>query len=83
VRREPSLALDGGADGLVLVRRLASDARKILAPGGALAMEIGAASCLCDGDFAREGYAGIGARRDLAGIERRGVRPAGERDGKD
>jgi len=71
VRREPSLALDGGADGLVLVRRLASDARKILAPGGALAMEIGAGQAASVMEILRgEGYAGIGARRDLAGIER-------------
>jgi release factor glutamine methyltransferase len=71
VRREPSLALDGGADGLLLVRRLASEARKILAPGGALAMEIGAGQAASVMEILRgEGYAGIGARRDLAGIER-------------
>jgi release factor glutamine methyltransferase len=84
VRREPSLALDGGADGLVLVRRLASDARKILAPGGALAMEIGAGQAASVMEILRgEGYAGIGARRDLAGIERVVFGRLGERDGKD
>ena len=71
VRREPILALDGGTDGLVLVHRLASEARKVLAPGGALAMEIGAGQATAAMEILRgEGYAGIGARRDLAGIER-------------
>lgn len=41
VRREPKLALDGGADGLVAVRRVVKDARRWLEPGGLLAMEIG------------------------------------------
>jgi methylase of polypeptide subunit release factors len=42
VRSEPALALDGGADGLDLVRRLVADAPALLAPGGVLALEIGA-----------------------------------------
>ena len=42
VRREPRLALDGGPDGLHIVRRLAAEAPGVLLPGGALAMEIGA-----------------------------------------
>jgi release factor glutamine methyltransferase len=71
VRREPRLALDGGEDGLVLVRRLASEVRKVLAPRGALAMEIGAGQATLVMEILRaEGYAGIGARRDLAGVER-------------
>jgi release factor glutamine methyltransferase len=71
VRHEPRLALDGGADGLVLVRRLASDAHKILVPGGALAMEIGAGQAEEVMAILRgEGYTGIGTRRDLASIER-------------
>lgn len=41
VRREPHLALDGGRDGLALVRRVIAGARRCLAPGGLLAMEIG------------------------------------------
>ncbi|HSP77624.1 MAG TPA: HemK/PrmC family methyltransferase, partial [Myxococcaceae bacterium] len=41
VRREPHLALDGGADGLVLIRRVVEGARRFLVPGGLLAMEIG------------------------------------------
>lgn len=37
---EPRLALDGGADGLDLIRRLAVQARSVLAPGGLLLLEI-------------------------------------------
>ena len=41
VRREPHLALDGGKDGLNLIRRVIEGARRCLLPGGLLAMEIG------------------------------------------
>lgn len=41
VRREPHLALDGGQDGLKLIRRVIEGARRCLLPGGLLAMEIG------------------------------------------
>ncbi|MEK7667968.1 MAG: peptide chain release factor N(5)-glutamine methyltransferase [Gemmatimonadota bacterium] len=37
---EPVLALDGGADGLEPTRRLAAAARRALAPGGLLALEV-------------------------------------------
>ncbi|MDP9354340.1 MAG: peptide chain release factor N(5)-glutamine methyltransferase [Chloroflexota bacterium] len=40
LRPEPVLALLGGADGLDLIRRLIGDAPRVLAPGGALALEI-------------------------------------------
>lgn len=41
VQHEPRSALDGGADGLDLVRRLIADAPPLLKPGGALLIEIG------------------------------------------
>ena len=42
VKREPALALDGGADGLDFYRRIARDYAAHLNPGGALLMEVGA-----------------------------------------
>lgn len=41
VRREPMMALDGGADGLNFYCRIASDAPKFLRPGGVLLLEVG------------------------------------------
>lgn len=38
---EPSIALDGGADGLLLYRRLAADAAEVLRPGGRMLVEVG------------------------------------------
>ncbi|WP_373044033.1 peptide chain release factor N(5)-glutamine methyltransferase [Vulgatibacter sp.] len=40
VQREPMLALDGGPDGLDLVRRIAEGAGRHLVPGGPLALEL-------------------------------------------
>ncbi len=42
VKREPVLALDGGADGLDFYRRIARDYAAHLNPGGTLLMEVGA-----------------------------------------
>ncbi|HEY7371765.1 MAG TPA: HemK/PrmC family methyltransferase [Polyangia bacterium] len=71
VRSEPASALDGGADGLELVRRLVAEAPALLAAGGVLALEIG------DGQAAATralleaaGFTDVQARRDLAGTER-------------
>jgi release factor glutamine methyltransferase len=71
VRAEPRLALDGGGDGLALVRRLLGDALALLAPGGALVLEIGAGQAaetarLC----AAAGLTDVRVRRDLGQIER-------------
>jgi release factor glutamine methyltransferase len=41
VKREPRLALDGGPDGLAVIRRVVEGARGVLRPGGLLALEIG------------------------------------------
>lgn len=41
VRREPLMALDGGADGLDFYRRIAREAPHRLCPGGTLLMEVG------------------------------------------
>jgi release factor glutamine methyltransferase len=71
VRAEPARALDGGADGLALVRRLVAAAPALLARGGALVLEIGAGQApetarLC----ATAGLADVRVRRDLGAIER-------------
>ncbi len=50
---EPRLALAGGVDGLDLVRQLLADTPRLLAPGGALALEIDPSQ--------------VGAARELAG----------------
>ena len=41
VRREPMMALDGGADGYDFYRRIAAEAPRFLKPGGTLLMEVG------------------------------------------
>ena len=71
VRSEPRLALDGGADGLALLRRLIEAAPGLLQPEGCLALEVGAGQAGTVEEFLRgAGFGGIRSRRDLAGIER-------------
>ena len=71
VRSEPALALDGGADGLDLVRRLVADAPALLAPGGVLALEIGAGQAAATRALLQAaGFTDVQTRKDLAGIER-------------
>jgi release factor glutamine methyltransferase len=71
VRHEPRLALDGGEEGLHVVARLAADARAVLLPGGALAVEIGAGQAAAAAAILHSnGYTRVGTRQDLAGIER-------------
>ena len=41
VQRDPPAALDGGADGLAIIRRLLPEAAAKLRAGGVLAMEVG------------------------------------------
>jgi release factor glutamine methyltransferase len=71
VRREPLLALDGGADGLDLLRRVVAGAPARLEAGGALLVEmheshLEALPALCRA----AGFATAEARRDLAGLPR-------------
>ena len=80
VQREPRLALDGGADGLVIVRRLIADAGAVLVPGGALVLEIGEGQAAATAEACRAaGLCDVRIKRDLGGIERvvSGRRPAG------
>jgi release factor glutamine methyltransferase len=70
-RFEPHLALDGGPDGMRVLRRIIAEAPGSLRPGGWLVMEIGEeqAGPLAS-LMAAEGFSRIGARRDLRDVER-------------
>jgi release factor glutamine methyltransferase len=70
--REPNLALDGGPDGLSLVRRLVDVAPGRLAPGGLLLMEIEATQGQAVLALARAAFpiGRVDLVKDLAGHER-------------
>ena len=71
VLAEPRLALDGGPDGLALVRRLVAEAPALLAPGGALVLEIGAGQAEATAALCRAaGLVDVRVRRDLGAVER-------------
>jgi release factor glutamine methyltransferase len=71
VRHEPALALDGGTDGLDLLRRIITGAPALLATGGALILEVGAGQAPAVAELcAAAGLVDVVVRRDLAGIER-------------
>jgi release factor glutamine methyltransferase len=70
-RFEPREALDGGEDGLKLVRKLARQALGKLKPGGMLALEIGEGQAAETEEILRAaGFGDIERHKDLAGIER-------------
>jgi release factor glutamine methyltransferase len=79
VRHDPLLALDGGADGLQLIRRLLAPALAALQPGGFLFLEIHPPQApILRGELLAAGYGNITVHRDLAGRERiiSAMRPA-------
>lgn len=68
---EPRLALDGGADGLDVTRRIVQNAARYLSPNGLLAMEGGFDQApAVAGLLAAAGYTDIARAKDLAGVER-------------
>lgn len=69
---EPALALDGGADGLDVFRRILGLAPRALAPGGMLATELFEGSLDQAASLVREagGWEGVEVRRDLTGRPR-------------
>ena len=71
VRRDPALALDGGADGLDLIRRLVGGTPAVLSPGGTLALEIGhdQSERVC-GLLSAQNFRDISPRRDYQNTER-------------
>ncbi len=70
--REPTLALDGGADGLNILRRLLKIAPKWLAPNGMILLEIDASQGISAVSLAYDAFdsAEIHLHRDLAGKNR-------------
>jgi release factor glutamine methyltransferase len=71
-RREPVLALDGGEDGLDLIRRLVGRATAMLAAGGAMLLEIDSSQSEALRAMAAETFPGarVAVYPDLAGFER-------------
>ncbi len=67
---EPVGALDGGADGLALIRRLVADAPARLCPGGSLVLEVAMGQAPAVAALAVAGFAAVAVRKDLAGIDR-------------
>ena len=71
VAREPAMALEAGADGLVFYRAIAEHYQKALRPGGALALEIGwqqreAVTAL----LTENGWVEIACKKDYGGNDR-------------
>ena len=76
---DPPHALDGGTDGLAAYRAIASDAPRLLGPGGRLVVEIGAGQQRdVERTLTAGGLAIDAVRHDLSGVARAiaAVRPA-------
>jgi release factor glutamine methyltransferase len=68
---EPRIALDGGADGLDYIRRLALEAKAVLGRGGYILIEMDPSQIAPARDiFCSEGYAEPRIWKDLSGKER-------------
>jgi len=69
---EPRIALDGGQDGLDLVRRLLAQASQRVKPDGWLLLEIGATQGQAVSALARQAFplAAVNLHRDYAGLTR-------------
>ena len=69
---EPRLALDGGGDGLRVIRRIATSAREVLRPSAPLLLETAGGSQAGDvaGLLCAAGFTGVAVRADLAGVDR-------------
>jgi release factor glutamine methyltransferase len=68
---EPRVALDGGAEGLDLLRRIVKDAPRELVDGGVLAVEVGAGQApAVEALFDARGFKEVRRAKDYGGIER-------------
>ncbi|HEX4084728.1 MAG TPA: peptide chain release factor N(5)-glutamine methyltransferase [Chthoniobacteraceae bacterium] len=71
VRHDPHTALDGGPDGTAIIRIFLEQARAHLAPGGSVALEIGAGQAEMLMEHLRSlGYNDVRATADYSGINR-------------
>jgi release factor glutamine methyltransferase len=71
VQRDPSAALDGGADGLAIIRRLLPEAAVKLRAGGLLAMEVGHdQTAILAAELPAHGFTGTKILKDHQGRER-------------
>jgi len=70
-RNEPSLALDGGSDGLDLVRALVDNVRTSLVSGGTLLIETGEYNAQAAAEYFRvKGFVNVLINKDLEGMDR-------------
>ena len=68
---DPRLALDGGSEGLDAYRAIVADARRLLAPDGALVLELGAGQLAAVASLAAgAGLAVAAESHDLSGVPR-------------
>jgi len=71
VRTEPMLALDGGGDGLDIIRKIISRAPEFLCPGGSLLLEADPRQMQrITALLAQAGFTSIQTHKDLSGKER-------------
>jgi len=67
---EPHLALDGGCDGLMFYRKIASDAKYILKKGGYIFFEIGFNQGDALKEILKDNFTDIEVKNDYAGLPR-------------
>ena len=71
MRREPVLALDGGADGLVFYRAIVQLWAPLVKPGGLVAVEIGESQGPAVARlFQQAGLTAVETAQDWAGLDR-------------
>jgi release factor glutamine methyltransferase len=71
VKFDPALALDGGKDGLTIIKRLIESVPGKIAPNGMIALEFGQGQAQRIGEIlAENNYRDISIRKDYQGVER-------------
>jgi release factor glutamine methyltransferase len=71
VQFDPALALDGGKDGLTIVKRLIESVSGKIAPNGVIALELGQGQAQqVRGFLVDQNYRDISMRKDYQGVER-------------